>query len=244
MPSDHTLMPLGPDIWVVDGPSIKFYGIPFPTRMTVIRLENGDLFLHSPIEFSTALKDELNALGRIRHLVSPNWIHYAYIQGWADAVPDATTWASPGVRERAAKKGHRVHFDRDLEENPDPAWREQIDQFIVRGSSIHREVVFFHSSSQVLILTDLIENMCSNNMPFWLRPLAYLGGIVAPHGKMPIDMWLSFSGHRDLLSKALGKMLDWNPKTVVLAHGDILRENVPQRLREGFRNLAPVGRAD
>lgn len=73
--------------------------------MTVVRLENGDLFLHSPVWYSQPLAAELEALGRIRHLVSPNWIHYAYIAEWADAYPDATAWASPKVRERARSQG-------------------------------------------------------------------------------------------------------------------------------------------
>ncbi|GGH20121.1 protein of unknown function [Cribrihabitans marinus] len=244
MASDALLQPIGPEIWLANGPEIRFYGIPFPTRMTVIRLADGDLFLHSPIAHSAELESELRALGRIRHLVSPNWIHYAHIGTWAEAVPDSIAWASPGVRERAAKQGDPVAFDRDLDDAPDPGWQDEIDQMIVRGSRVHREVVFFHRPSRVLILTDLIENMHTENMPLWLRPLARLGGIVAPNGKMPLDMWLSFSGHRDTLARALGRMLDWNPTIVVLAHGDILRENVPERLRAGFRGLAPLGPAE
>jgi hypothetical protein len=199
------------------------------------------LFLHSPIEYSDELAAELKTLGTIRHLVSPNWIHYAYIQQWADAFPDTVAWASPGVRKRAAKHKVEINFDRDLGESSAPEWAEEMDQLIAHGSKVHHEVVFFHRQSEVLILTDLIENMHADKMPRWLRPLARLGGVVAPNGKMPFDMWLSFSRGRDKLARALQQMLDWNPKTVVLAHGDILHENVPQRLREGFRNLTPMG---
>ncbi len=234
MASEPHLEALGADIWIVDGPEIGFYGIPFPTRMTVIRLQSGDLFLHSPIRHRPELENALRARGRIRHLVSPNWIHYAYIQGWADAVPETLAWASPKVRERAARKGMDVAFDRDLAGFPDAAWAGEIDQIIVAGSAVHREVVFFHRASQVLILTDLIENM-----PLWLRAFSRLAGIVAPNGKMPLDMWMTFTGRRDRLARALGQMRDWQPDTVVLAHGDIIRQNVPQRLCAGFRNLAP-----
>ena len=238
MESD-TLQPLGPDIWMVDGPTIPFYGIPFPTRMTVIRLAKGDLFLHSPIRYSKALADRLSVLGRIRHLVSPNWIHYAHIGDWARAVPDTIAWASPGVCERAQSRGVDIRFDRDLGDTAPPDWAGQIDQTIVTGSRAHSEVVFFHPASRVLILTDLIENMHGRDLPLWVRPLAWLGGILAPNGRMPLDIWLSFSRNRGQLAAALGRMLDWGPDTVVLAHGDILRHNAAQRLREGFRNLAP-----
>ncbi|NIZ12539.1 DUF4336 domain-containing protein [Phaeobacter sp. HF9A] len=241
MASDPALLtPLGEDIWIVDGPTIDFYKIPFPTRMTVMRLQNGDLFLHSPIAYTPQLAAELEALGRIRHLVSPNWIHYAYIGTWAEHYPEAVSWASPGVRERAESRNVSIAFDRDLGEAPAPDWAEEIDQLIVRGSKAHTEVVFFHKKSHTLVLTDLIENMHGARLPLWVRPFAWLAGILAPNGKMPLDIWMSFAGNRDKLGAALARMLDWDPTIVVLAHGDILRENAPQRLREGFRGLAPT----
>ena len=235
------LTPLGEDIWIVDGPTIDFYRIPFPTRMTVIRLANGDLFLHSPIAYTEALAEELKRLGTIRHLVSPNWIHYAYIADWQRHCADTIAWASPGVRERAQSRQVQITFDRDLEDGPATDWSGEIDQLIVRGSKVHTEVVFFHQKSHTLVLTDLIENMHGKDLPLWIRPFAWVAGILAPNGKMPLDIWMSFSGNRDKLRDALTRMLDWQPNIVVLAHGDILRENAPQRLREGFRRLRPCG---
>ena len=240
METDSTLIPLGPDIWIADGPAISFYGLPFPTRMTVVRLSNGDLFLHSPIAHSEDLENELRRLGNIRHLVSPNWIHYAYIPEWTRRIAGSISWASPGVRERAESKGVSIEFDRNLEDEAPVDWFEELSQMIVHGSSAHTEVVFMHHSSKTLILTDLIENMDRKQFPIWIRPLLALGGVVAPNGKLPLDMWFTFRRGRETLSKALGQMLAWNPEIVVLAHGDILRENVPQRLRAGFRNLAPL----
>ena len=46
------LKPVAENIWIVDGPEIRFryalLRIPFPTRMTVVRLPDGGLWLHSP----------------------------------------------------------------------------------------------------------------------------------------------------------------------------------------------------
>jgi hypothetical protein len=47
--------------------------------MTVVRLSNGDLFLHSPIKFDRRLANDLLDMGVVRHLVSPNQFHYAHI---------------------------------------------------------------------------------------------------------------------------------------------------------------------
>jgi len=229
-----TLKPVVAGLWLVDGPQVRFYGMPFPTRMVVIRLNNGDLVLHSPIAFSQALADELTALGRVRHLVSPNWIHYAGIPGWQVAFPDAVTWAAPNVRARAAKHGVEVRFDRDLGDAPEAEWRGEIDQMIVCGSAVHQEVVFFHIASSTLILTDLIENFEPRNLRWWVRPLAWLGGVLAPDGSMPRDMRLTFRANRAALRAAVERMLAWAPERVIIAHGRWFESDGAGELRRAF----------
>lgn len=43
------------DIWVADGASVPFFGFPYPTRMTVVRLADGSLWVCSPIALSPAM---------------------------------------------------------------------------------------------------------------------------------------------------------------------------------------------
>jgi hypothetical protein len=86
--------PVAANIGIVDGPfeylTVGGAKLPFPftTRMTVVRLSNGDLFLHSPIKFDRRLANGLLGLGAVRHLVSPNQFHYAHIGEWAKAFPN------------------------------------------------------------------------------------------------------------------------------------------------------------
>ena len=126
--------------------------------MTVLRLRNGDLFVHSPIAFDAALADDLGSIGRMRHLISPNQFHYAHIGEWSRAFPDALTWASPGVRRRALARGIDVQFTRDLGSSAPEDWQDEVDQTAVPGG-IFGEIVFFHKRSRTLILTDTILNL-------------------------------------------------------------------------------------
>jgi uncharacterized protein DUF4336 len=233
----NVIKPVDRDIWIVDGGNISFYGLPFPTRMTIIRLTNGDLFLHSPVNVTKELLDNATKLGRPAHLVSPNWIHYAYIADWADAFPDARCWASPNVRDRAAKAGTNVAFDCDLGEQADPAWAEDMEQLIVHGSPVHTEVVFFHKSSRTLILTDLIENFETFKIPIWFRPLAWMAGILDPNGRMPIDMRISFFRGRAELRRAIKMMIGWAPEKIILAHGRWYHKDGVAELKRAYRWL-------
>lgn len=236
-PPLFTLKPVDAEIWIVDGPEIDFYWMDFPTRMTVVRLSSGDLWLHSPIAFNGDLLAELQALGPIRHLVAPNWIHYAYIQDWADALPAAETWVAPGVRERARDRNVRLRADHLLSNDAPPAWSGDLDQMIVPGSHIHREAVFFHKNSRSLILTDLIENFEPSKLPWHMRLFTKVAGNQDPDGAMPRDMRMVFD--KPKLRRAIRRMIAWEPQRILLAHGRWYRENAVAELKRAFRFLDP-----
>lgn len=223
------------DIWIVDGPAIRFYGMPFSTRATIVRLENGELWVHSPTRLSSALAARIASLGTVAQLVAPNWIHYAYVHEWKDAWPDAQTWAAPGVAERAAKHGAPSDFDHLLTQDTPAEWAGQIDQMIVRGSEVHREAVFFHRASKTLILTDLIENFEKKNLPWWMRLIVPLVGVMDPDGKMPRDMRMTFAKGKDSLREDVERMIAWAPERIILAHGRWYERDAVAELERAFR---------
>ncbi len=237
----NTLKPVHEDIWIVDGPVVgmSMYGmsIPFSTRMTIVRLRSGDIWCHSPTLLTPELRSELDALGPVRHLVSPNKLHYSFIASWTRAYPSAIAWASPGVRERAAQQKIDVAFDQDLGDEPPPQWANDIDQFIFRGSRFMEEVVFFHKMSSALILADLIENFEPDRVDKRLRWVLKLAGSCDPDGKAPLDLRLTFWGHKEQARLSREKMLRWNPETVILGHGRWYRNNGTAELHRAFRWL-------
>jgi hypothetical protein len=58
------LKPVADGIWIVDGPALALSAlgieVSFPTRMTIVRLDDGGLWCHSPI----ALSDPPGPAGR------------------------------------------------------------------------------------------------------------------------------------------------------------------------------------
>lgn len=221
----NKLKPMGENIWIVDGEQISFYGLPFTTRMTVIRLSNGKLLIHSPIPLTNTIKEDLDALGEVSYLISPNKIHYYYIGDFQKSYPDAVTYASPGVRERAEKYKVAIRWDRDLD-SPDPhAWEPEIQQVILRGSRFMEEVIFYHKASQTLIVTDFIENFEQEKIPFLLRLLARIGGALAPHGGLTRDQRLTYWGRKNMLRESLTKIQAFDFEQIILAHGKCITEN-------------------
>ncbi|MEW6495743.1 MAG: DUF4336 domain-containing protein [Cyanobacteriota bacterium] len=240
----NTLKLVDEDIWIVDGPIVRMamYGlaIPFSTRMTIVRLKSGELWCHSPIELTPELQDEIDQLGPVRHLISPNKIHYAHINTWAKAYPEAITWASPGVCDRAMQQKIEVTFDQELNDKPPHQWKDDIDQLIFRGSRFMDEVVFFHRKSATLILADLIENFEPEKVAKQWRWLLPLAGNVDPDGKTPLDLRMTFWGQKEQARTCLKRILEWEPNKIILAHGRCYESNGTAELRRAFRWLGDV----
>ncbi len=226
------LVEFGPGIWIGEGPVVSFHGFAYPTRMAVIRLQDGSLFVWSPIALSSDLRREVDALGTVCHLVSPNLLHHLFLSEWKATYPHARIYASPGLRRRMKL----LPFDGDLGETPDPAWAMDIDQVIMRGSFFLTEVVFFHRASSTAIFADLIQNFPRDWFKGWRSLLARLGGIVAPNPSAPSDLRTSFL-NRKAARASLRQILAWPIERVVIAHGDPVTSGGAAFVRAAFKWL-------
>jgi len=236
-PPLNTLKPVADDVWIVDGPMIRFgpplLRMPFSTRMTLVRLAGG-LFVHSPTPLSDALRAQIATIGAPCWIISPNRIHYWWVPDWHKAFPDAAVHLAQRVREQA---GGRINFDcLTLDRAEVYPWDEAIATLPVAGRYM-TEVVFFHRPSRTLILTDFIENFEASKLPsWWMRVLTRFGGVRDPHGSMPRDMRATYRD-RAALKAAVETMIGWNPERVILAHGRWYPRDGANELRRAFRWL-------
>ena len=63
-PPLDTLKQVAADLWIVDSGPLRAMGLPIPVRMTVIRLETGEVWLHSPTHYDNGLRQEIEKMGR------------------------------------------------------------------------------------------------------------------------------------------------------------------------------------
>jgi len=220
------------NIWVEERP-LSFYGMPFGTRMTVIKLSDDSLFIHSPVALTADLRFELGALGDVRHIVSPNKLHHLYMGEWQSAYPDAKIYASPGLH----KKRRDLNFTANLADTPEAAWEKDLDQLIFGGSFVMQEVVFFHHASRTLLLADLMEHFCSDQ-PFFMRLLMRFFGMYN-RAITPPDWRMTF-WRKKKARAALERMLDWNPEQIILAHGRMIETDGKNALMRSFSWLKPT----
>jgi hypothetical protein len=236
-PPLNTLKGVADEVWIVDGPTIRFgpplLRMPFPTRMTIIRI-GGDLLIHSPTQLTPDLESKVQNLGRPRWIVGPNRIHYWWIPDWHAAFSDADVYLAPRIHEQA---GSRIDFAcHTLDHDRGYPWDGDIATLPVEGNYM-TEVVFFHRRSRTLVLTDLIENFEPRKLGSWMmRVLTRLGGAQDPDGAMPRDMRVSYRD-KARLKAAVEIMIGWNPERIILAHGRWYDRDGADELRRAFRWL-------
>ncbi|MFC3216788.1 DUF4336 domain-containing protein [Comamonas sp. JC664] len=80
---------------------ISVHGLPVRTRMTVVRLPGGALWLHSPIAPAPTLRAALDALGDVRWIVAPNRMHHLFAGAWQAHYPLAALWGHRAWRPSA-----------------------------------------------------------------------------------------------------------------------------------------------
>jgi len=215
----------GPSLYVADGPTVSFFGFPYPTRMAAAVLGDGSVWAWSPIALSPELERAVDSLGPVRHIVSPNKIHHLFLKEWARRWPDARLHAPPGLASRKPE----LHFDAELGEDPDPAWAAEIDQTIFRGSIAMEEVAFFHRPSRTAIVCDLVQRHDPADMTGLKGLLMRLDGLVGEFGSTPREWRASFL-RRGPAREARARLLAWEPRRLLIAHGACAREDATQIL--------------
>ncbi len=213
-------------VWTARAP-LRFYGVPMGCRMTVCRLEDGSLWVHSPLR-PEAVGGALDALGRVAWVVAPSFIHHLYVAPFLEAHPGARLYVSPKlVEKRPDLKPEGVLGDTP----PEGTWGASIDQAVTRGSRVMDEVVFLHRPSRTLVLCDLCECVHADAPWFW-RLVGRVAGIYEHYGP-PIDMKASFRD-REALRGFVERVLDWDFDRIVLSHGNLVERGGKDVFRAAY----------
>ena len=215
----HSMQSFGPNIWTMAGDDVRMFGVvPFTTRMTVVRLASGGLWLHSPVKPTPERQHAVDGLGPVAHLVAPNKIHSLGIGPSRELYPSAEVWVSPGFTARHPG----IAIDTVLTDSVETPWRDDIDHCVIAGHAVLDEVAFLHKASKTLILTDLIQKHDAAGEVWLWRAIKYLAGILGRHGGVPRDIRFSVRD-KAAMRRSVETILNWDFDNLIIAHGHGLR---------------------
>ena len=222
------------NVWIVDGPNVRDFGVMFPTRMIVVSLANDSLWLDSPVPVPFDTLKRITELGPVSYLVAATPRHVWRLEAWHTLFPKAQVWA-PRTTPLTLKKGH-LPFTGRLSDAPNPEWADDFDQLAFKGNPLIEEVLFFHKASRTVILDDLIQVHPSVKGKPLRNAFFQLEGVASPPGGVGLDIRLSFT-NRTLARRSLDKLLSWDFDKLIIAHGACIEEDAKPFVEQAFHWL-------
>lgn len=213
---------------------VRYAGLRFFSRMTVVRLADGLLMLHSPGPIDGETRAAIDRLGEVGHIVAPGSFHHEHVAEAQVAYPEATTWICPGVE----RKQPRLAFDGLLGDTPPDVWAGEFDQTLVRGTRIMTEVALYHRPSRTLLLVDLIENIgdatdgAGLGIKIWWKAVFRMWNKARPAPEYQLG-WFDRTAAR----RSLERILAWDFDRIVLSHGDLIEASARDVAREAWSGV-------
>lgn len=217
------------DLWHVQHDFVA-NGLRVSSRMTVVRLRDGALWLHSPVPLSNDVRAQLAALGPVRYIVAPSKVHHLFAGECHALFPEATLFGAPGLaHKRPDLAGMRM-----LGRAAEPEWAHDLEQVFFDGIPLGNESVWLHKPSATLILTDLCQ-WWRGELPFAARLFAALTGVRRSLA-VPRTIKLMIRD-RPAAAASARRILAWPFTRVIVAHNAIVEEDAHRAVENALRFL-------
>jgi hypothetical protein len=221
-----------PNVWIADGPNVRDFGVLFTTRMVVVKLADGSLWVDSPVPVAFDTLKHIAELGPVHYLITATPRHVWRPDTWHTLFPDAQLWV-PRPTPFTLKKGH-LPLSGILGDEPYHDWADELDQLAFKGNPLIEEVLFLHKDSRTVILDDLIQNHQLARRHPLRNALIALEGVAYPHGGVPLDIRLSFTD-RNRARRSLEQLLAWDFDKLIIAHGPCVEHDAKPFVARAFR---------
>ncbi|MBL8516691.1 MAG: DUF4336 domain-containing protein [Betaproteobacteria bacterium] len=211
-------------IWHAQQP-LQFGPIALTTRMTVVRLSDESLWVHSPITPTPERVADLRQLGPVRYVVAPNKSHHLFFAAFLDAHPSAQGFIAPGLQSKRPDLGHVQPLPIDA------PWGADLQGFFIEGLPIINETVWFHPATGTLIVTDLLFCFGAENRGF----AALVSGLLGVRGKLGMSRTMKLmTRDKRALARSVRPLLALRVQRVIVAHDQIIDDQAAAKLKQAF----------
>jgi len=220
-----SLVCIVPDtLWHAQHP-LKFGPISLTTRMTVVRLRDGSLWIHSPIPPTSEIVEQLQRIGDVRYVIAPNRSHHLFFLEFVAAFPAAEGFIAEGLE---LKRPDLARFTRIRRDAP---WSSELQGFFIAGLPVINETAWFHGDTETLILTDLL--FCFSRTTRGLAGL--ISKLLGVHGELGMSRTMKLTiKDKQALANAVTPMLSLPIKRVIVAHDQVIEEEAAVKFSQAF----------
>jgi len=212
------------NLWVNET-QFRLFGAEFGNRMTVIRLENNELLIHSPTKLDGSIVKEVSELGKVSYIVTPNNFHGLFAEEWCNAFKGAKYFSAKGD----------VKESRPIEDLAIEIESSGVEIIRIEGADKVNEYAFFHKATSSLILTDMAFNIPSS-VPLWSKVFFSLNGSLGKFG--PSRLMKSMITDQQALQGSIDQILLRDIERIIVSHGDIVESKARETMKAAFSWLS------
>jgi hypothetical protein len=195
---------------------LRAFGIDFRRYVTLLRLTDGRVVIHSTAPFTAEDVEAIGRFGEPSWLVEATLMHDTFARRASAAFPNIPYLAPAGFAKLSAVPTLPLH-------PPPRDWAGEIEVLKVDGLRKINEHVFFHLASRTLVLADLLFHFSADSRG-WSRFFAQrimrlprLFGISAFFRLMIRD--------QKAFALSLEKMAQWDFEQIVVGHGEPIQND-------------------
>ena len=231
-PSAANMTPFAEGVWVDTGP-VSIVGMPLTSTMTVLRLGDGSLLLHSPVAMTPERRAAVEQLGNVAHLYAPNTFHHLSLGDWAAAFPSARVHAPA----KLSKKRPDLRIDRAHQAAAEPAFTRIVDELGLDGFRLDESALFYRPA-RTLIVADLVQNI-GRPEHGWTKLYTKAMGFYDRVALSKLLRWTAVSD-KPTMRRSLDALLALPFDRLIVGHGTPLTAGAKDSLAAAFSWLPPA----
>ena len=196
-------------------------------NVAIIRLNSGELVIHSTGPFTPEDVAAITALGQPAYLVDALAKHDTFAKEGRAAFPGIPYYAPEGFTEASGIATEPLEY-------PPAAWQGELDVAVLAGQETKAEYAMLHRASRTLIVADLVFNIESDapTLTKLVSPLLQTGA--GPEGTgMPRPEKMAVKDP-EAFKQSLDTILSWDFDRVIVGHGNPIATDGKRRLREAL----------
>jgi hypothetical protein len=215
---------LSENVWILSYP-LNLLGVDIRRNVTVLRLPNSQVLIHSTGPFSREDAASIRDIGKPTWLVEAMLRHDTFTQDGLTAFPGIPYLAPEGF-------GKLVSYPTGTLFPPPREWAGHIEVIELQGVPSMRETVMLHRESRTLIVADLAFNFPRGQSGWQELLLKFaVGKNHAPGISRSFRVMVSDDS---ALKESIEEMMSWEFDRLIVGHGEPIESGAKEQLRKAL----------
>lgn len=203
-----SIQKIADDVLVMSFPWGAF-GIDFKRNVTLLRLSDGRVVVHTTAKFTEEDIAAIRSFGEPAWLVEATVMHDTFAKEGRAVLPDIPYLAPAGFEKASGVPTVPL--------SPPPAdWAGEIDVLKIEGTRMN-EHALFHRRSRTLIVADLFFSFAKETRGWSRVFIRYFMRLPRMFGISVVFRWLVIRD-KQAFARSMKAMLDWDFERLIVAH--------------------------